>query len=356
MAKEKSVSDGRQQALDAALAKIEKQFGKGSAMRLGDRPQIDIEAFSTGSLTLDAATGIGGFPRGRISEIYAQESVGKTTIALHAMADAQRKGGVAAFIDAEHALDPKYAKALGVDIDALLFSQPDSGEQALQIAEAFVASGAVDILVIDSVAALVPQAELDGEMSDMQVGLQARLMSKALRKLTGIISSTGTAVIFINQLRDKIGGMGYGPQTTTTGGKALKFYASMRISMVRTGSTKQGDVAIANNIKAKVEKNKFAPPFHVANFDIYFGEGISKEADIIKMGVELKIIKKSGAWFTYEGEQLGQGQDNARKFLRDNPPLAQEILEKIDVATGKTPLSYDDEESIVTLDKDTEDE
>jgi len=353
MAKETSVSDGRQQALDAALAKIEKQFGKGSAMRLGDRPKVDVEAFSTGSLALDAATGIGGFPRGRISEIYAQESVGKTTIVLHAIADAQRKGGVAAFIDAEHALDPKYAAKLGVDIDALLFSQPDSGEQALQIAEAFVASGAVDILVIDSVAALVPQAELDGEMSDMQVGLQARLMSKALRKLTGIISSTGTAVIFINQLRDKIGGMGYGPQTTTTGGKALKFYASLRISMARTGSTKQGDVAIANNIKAKVEKNKFAPPFHVANFDIYFGEGVSKEADIVKMGVDLKIVKKSGAWFTYEGEQLGQGADNARKFLRDNPPLADEILEKINIANGTTPLSYEDEG--VSLDKDDED-
>lgn len=351
MAKE-TVSDGRQQALDAALAKIEKQFGKGAAMRLGDRPKVDVEAFSTGSIALDAATGIGGFPRGRISEIYAQESVGKTTIVLHAIADAQRKGGVAAFIDAEHALDPKYAKALGVDVDALLFSQPDSGEDALEIAEAFVSSGAVDILVIDSVAALVPKAELEGEMGDMQVGLQARLMSKALRKLTGIISRTGTAVIFINQLRDKIGGMGYGPQTTTTGGKALKFYASLRIQMSRTGSTKQGDVAIANNIKAKVEKNKFAPPFHIALFDIYFGEGVSREADIIKMGVDNKVVKKSGAWFTYEGTQLGQGADNARKFLKDNPELADEILHKVNVILGNVPLSYDDEAAEESGDED----
>lgn len=334
MAKE-SVSDGRATALEKALSQIEKQFGKNAAMRLGDRPLSNIEAFSTGSLALDEATGIGGFPRGRISEVYAQESVGKTTITLHAIADAQRKGGVAAFIDAEHALDPEYARAIGVDVDNLIFSQPDSGEQGLQIVEHLVASGAVDIIVIDSVAALVPQAELDGAMEDMQVGLQARLMSKALRKLTGMVNTTNTAVIFINQLRDKIGGMGYGPQTTTTGGKSLKFYCSMRIQMSRTGSTKAGDVAVANNIKAKVEKNKLAPPFKVALFDIYFGEGVSMEADIVRLGVDHKIIKKSGAWFTYNGDQLGQGADNARKFLRDNHEIRDEIKHQIDIATGK---------------------
>lgn len=339
MAKEEeNISAARQKALDAAFARIEKNYGKGSAMRLGDRPLTGVQAFSTGSMALDAATGIGGFPRGRISEIYAQESVGKTTIALHAIADAQSKGEIGAFIDAEHALDPEYAKALGVNIDELLFSQPDNGEQALSILEEFVTTGAVGIAVVDSVAALVPQAELDGEMSDMQVGLQARLMSKALRKLTSIISQTNTAVIFINQLRDKIGGMGYGPQTTTTGGKALKFYASMRISMSRTGSLKNGTEAYANTIKAKVDKNKFAPPFKVAEFDIYFGEGISYEAQLLKYGAEIGIVKKSGSWFTYDGGQLGQGQDKARQFLKDNPELAKEIKAQIDAKMKPAPV------------------
>lgn len=350
MANEKeNISAARQKALDAAFAKIEKAYGKGSAMRLGDRPRTGVEAFSTGSMALDAATGIGGFPRGRISEIYAQESVGKTTIALHAIADAQAKGEIAAFIDAEHALDPEYAEKLGVNINELLFSQPDNGEQALSILEEFITTGAVGIAVIDSVAALVPEAEINGEMSDMQVGLQARLMSKALRKLTGLINQTNTAVIFINQLRDKIGGMGYGPQTTTTGGKALKFYASMRISMSRTGSLKNGTEAYANTIKAKVDKNKFAPPFKVAEFDIYFGEGISKEAQLLKYGAEIGIVKKSGAWFTYNGDQLGQGQDKARQFLKDNPELAQEIRLQIEAKMKPAPVEEP------TSDEDSED-
>lgn len=347
MSKENTLSDARQKALDAAFAKIEKNFGKGAAMRLGDRPKAEVEAFSTGSITLDNATGIGGFPRGRISEIYAQESVGKTTITLHAIADAQRKGGVAVFVDAEHALDPAYAAKLGVDVENLIISQPDNGEDALEIVETFIRSGVVDILVVDSVAALVPKAELEGEMGDAHMALQARLMSQALRKITGAVSQTNTAVIFINQLRDKIGGMSFGPQTTTTGGKALKFYASMRISMARTGSVKgsgaNADKMIANNIKAKIEKNKFAPPFHIALFDIYFGEGISREADLIKLGIDHKIIKKSGSWITYEGDQLGQGADNARKFLKDNPELAAEIERKInDIIKGES-LNYEAE-------------
>lgn len=342
MSKENTLSDARQKALDAAFAKIEKNFGKGAAMRLGDRAKVEVEAFSTGSITLDLATGIGGFPRGRISEIYAQESVGKTTITLHAIADAQRKGGVAVFVDAEHALDPAYAAKLGVDVENLIISQPDNGEDALEIVETFIRSGVVDILVIDSVAALVPKAELEGEMGDAHMALQARLMSQALRKITGAVSQTNTAVIFINQLRDKIGGMSFGPQTTTTGGKALKFYASMRISMARTGSTKVGEKVVANNIKAKIEKNKFAPPFHIALFDIYFGEGISREADLIKLGIEHKLIKKSGSWITYEGDQLGQGADNARKFLKDNPDLAGEIEGRINAIVKGETLSYDE--------------
>lgn len=331
-AKESTLSESRQKALDAAFAQIEKAYGQGAAMRLGDRPHVKVEAFSTGSMTLDAATGIGGFPRGRISEVYAQESVGKTTIALHAVADCQRKGGTAVFIDAEHALDPLYAKKLGVDTDAMIISQPDTGEDALQIAEMFISSGAVDILVIDSVAALVPKAELEGDMGDMQVGLQARLMSKALRKLTGIISQSGTAVIFINQLRDKIGGMSYGPTTITAGGKSLKYYASLRISMARISTAKVGEVSVSNHIKAKIDKNKFAPPFKIAEFDIHFGEGISPEAELISMGVEQKIVRKSGSWFTYEGDQLGQGAEKARQFLKDNPALADEIRERIRVS------------------------
>jgi recombination protein RecA len=347
MSKETTLSDARQKALDAAFAKIEKNFGKGAAMRLGDRPKAEVEAFSTGSITLDNATGIGGFPRGRISEIYAQESVGKTTITLHAIADAQRKGGVAVFVDAEHALDPAYAAKLGVDVENLIISQPDNGEDALEIVETFIRSGVVDILVVDSVAALVPKAELEGEMGDAHMALQARLMSQALRKITGAVSQTNTAVIFINQLRDKIGGMSFGPQTTTTGGKALKFYASLRISMARTGSVKgsgaNADKMIANNIKAKIEKNKFAPPFHIALFDIYFGEGISREADLIKLGIDHKVIKKSGSWITYEGDQLGQGGDNARKFLKDNPDLAREIEDKLNAIIKGETLSYENE-------------
>lgn len=349
MSKENTLSDARQKALDAAFAKIEKNFGKGAAMRLGDRAKVEVEAFSTGSITLDLATGIGGFPRGRISEIYAQESVGKTTITLHAIADAQRKGGVAVFVDAEHALDPAYAAKLGVDVENLIISQPDNGEDALEIVETFIRSGVVDILVVDSVAALVPKAELEGDMGDAHMALQARLMSQALRKITGAVSQTNTAVIFINQLRDKIGGMSFGPQTTTTGGKALKFYASMRISMARTGSVKgsgaNADKMIANNIKAKIEKNKFAPPFHIALFDIYFGEGISREADLIKLGIDHKLIKKSGSWITYEGDQLGQGADNARKFLKDNPDLAREIEDKLNVIIKGETLSYDESQS-----------
>src|SRR5213078_4276915 len=311
-------------ALDLALAQIDKQFGKGSVMRLGERPVIQTAVIPTGAIALDVALGIGGLPRGRVVEIYGPESSGKTTVALHAVANAQKNGGIAAFIDAEHALDPEYAKALGVDTDALLVSQPDTGEQALEIADMLIRSGALDILVIDSVAALVPRAEIEGEMGDSHVGLQARLMSQALRKITGALSNSGTTAIFINQLREKIGVM-FGSPETTTGGKALKFYSSIRLDVRRIETLKDGTDAVGNRTRVKVVKNKVAPPFKQAEFDIIYGSGISREGGLIDMGVDQGIVRKSGAWYTYEGDQLGQGKENARAFLRDNPDLADEI-------------------------------
>ncbi|PNH86724.1 recombinase RecA [Arthrobacter sp. AFG20] len=326
----------RQKALDAALAQIDKQFGKGSVMRLGDEVRAPIEVIPTGSIALDVALGIGGLPRGRIVEIYGPESSGKTTVALHAVASAQRQGGIAAFIDAEHALDPEYAAKLGVDTDALLVSQPDTGEQALEIMDMLIGSGSLDIVVIDSVAALVPRAEIEGDMGDSHVGLQARLMSQALRKITGRLSQTKTTAIFINQLREKIG-VFFGSPETTTGGKALKFYASVRIDVRRIQTLKEGADSVGNRTKAKIVKNKMAPPFKIAEFDIIYGQGISREGGIIDMGVEHGIIKKSGSWFTYDGDQLGQGMENSRRFLRDNPELATElerlIKEKLGVGT-----------------------
>jgi recombination protein RecA len=323
----------RDKALDVALAQIEKQYGKGSVMRLGERAAAPIEVIPTGSIALDIALGIGGLPRGRVVEIYGPESSGKTTVALHAVANAQAAGGVAAFIDAEHALDPEYARALGVDTDALLVSQPDTGEQALEIADMLVRSGALDIIVIDSVAALVPRAEIEGEMGDSHVGLQARLMSQALRKITGALNNTGTTAIFINQLREKIGVM-FGSPETTTGGKALKFYASIRMDVRRIETLKDGSDAVGNRTRVKVVKNKVAPPFKQAEFDIVYGQGISREGSLIDVGVEQGLIKKSGAWYTYESDQLGQGKENVRNFLRDNPDLADEIEKKIKEKLG----------------------
>ncbi len=318
----------RAKALDMALAQIDKNFGKGSVMRLGDEVRPATQVIPTGSIAMDVALGIGGLPRGRVVEIYGPESSGKTTVALHAVANAQAAGGIAAFIDAEHALDPEYAKKLGVDTDALLVSQPDTGEQALEIADMLVRSGALDIIVIDSVAALVPRAEIEGEMGDSHVGLQARLMSQALRKMTGALANTGTTAIFINQLREKIGVM-FGSPETTTGGKALKFYASVRIDVRRIETLKDGTDAVGNRTRAKIVKNKMAPPFKQAEFDIIYGVGISREGSLIDMGVEHGFVRKSGAWYTYEGDQLGQGKENARAFLRDNPELADDIERKI---------------------------
>jgi recombination protein RecA len=318
----------RDKALDLALAQIDKQFGKGSVMRLGERPVIQTAIIPTGSIALDVALGVGGLPRGRVVEIYGPESSGKTTVALHAVASAQKAGGIAAFIDAEHALDPEYAKALGVDTDALLVSQPDTGEQALEIADMLVRSGALDILVIDSVAALVPRAEIEGEMGDSHVGLQARLMSQALRKMTGILSNTGTTAIFINQLREKIGVM-FGSPETTTGGRALKFYSSIRLDVRRIESLKDGTDVVGNRTRVKVVKNKVAAPFKQAEFDIMYGKGISREGSLIDVGVEQNIIRKSGAWYTYDGDQLGQGKEKAREFLKENPDVAAEIEKKI---------------------------
>ena len=326
----------RDKALDVALAQIDKQFGKGSVMRLGDESRPAVQVIPTGSISLDVALGIGGLPRGRIVEIYGPESSGKTTVALHAVAQAQASGGIAAFIDAEHALDPDYAKALGVDTDALLVSQPDTGEQALEIADMLIRSGALDVIVIDSVAALVPRAEIEGEMGDSHVGLQARLMSQALRKITSALSNAGTTAIFINQLREKIGVM-FGSPETTTGGKALKFYASIRIDVRRIETLKDGGDAVGNRTRAKVVKNKMAPPFKQAEFDIIYGHGISREGSLIDMGVEHGFIRKSGAWYTYDGDQLGQGKENARTFLRDNPDLADEIEKKIKEKLGIGP-------------------
>ncbi|WP_287928562.1 recombinase RecA [Arthrobacter sp.] len=323
----------REKALAAALAQIDKQYGKGSVMRLGDDVRAPIEVIPTGSIALDVALGIGGLPRGRVVEIYGPESSGKTTVALHAVANAQKNGGIAAFIDAEHALDPDYAAKLGVDTDALLVSQPDTGEQALEIMDMLIGSGSLDVIVIDSVAALVPRAEIEGDMGDSHVGLQARLMSQALRKITGRLSQTKTTAIFINQLREKIG-VFFGSPETTTGGKALKFYASIRIDVRRIQTLKEGSDAVGNRTKAKVVKNKMAPPFKIAEFDIIYGQGISREGGIIDMGVEHGIIRKSGSWFTYDGDQLGQGMENSRRFLRDNPELAEELERLIKVKLG----------------------
>jgi len=334
----------RQKALDAALAQIDKQFGKGSVMRLGDEVRAPIEVIPTGSIALDVALGIGGLPRGRVVEIYGPESSGKTTVALHAVANAQRQGGIAAFIDAEHALDPEYAAKLGVDTDALLVSQPDTGEQALEIMDMLIGSGSLDVIVIDSVAALVPRAEIEGDMGDSHVGLQARLMSQALRKITGRLSQTKTTAIFINQLREKIG-VFFGSPETTTGGKALKFYASIRIDVRRIQTLKEGADSVGNRTKAKIVKNKMAPPFKIAEFDIIYGQGISREGGIIDMGVEHGLIKKSGSWFTYDGDQLGQGMENSRRFLRDNPELAAELERLIKEKLGVGVKAADAEES-----------
>lgn len=326
----------REKALDTALAQIERAYGKGSVMRLGEGARAPVEIVPTGSISLDIALGIGGLPRGRVIEMYGPESSGKTTVALHAVASAQRAGGVAAFIDAEHALDPEYAKALGVDTDALLVSQPDTGEQALEIADTLIRSGALDIIVIDSVAALVPRAEIEGEMGDSHVGLQARLMSQALRKIAGALSQSKTTAIFINQLREKVG-VFFGSPETTTGGKALKFYASVRLDIRRIETLKDGTDAVGNRTRVKVVKNKVAPPFKQAEFDILYGEGISREGGLIDLGVEQGIVRKSGAWYTYEGDQLGQGKENARKFLKENPDLADEIEKKIKEKVGVGP-------------------
>ena len=329
----KPATNDRNKALKVALSQIDKQFGKGSVMRLGDDNRPPVQVIPTGSLALDVALGIGGLPRGRVIEVYGPESSGKTTVALHAVANAQKAGGNAAFIDAEHALDPVYARALGVDTDSLLVSQPDTGEQALEIADMLIRSGGIDIIVIDSVAALVPKAEIEGEMGDSHVGLQARLMSQALRKITGALSATGTTAIFINQLREKIG-VFFGSPETTTGGKALKFYASVRIDVRRIETLKEAGAPVGNRTRAKVVKNKMAPPFKQAEFDIVYGKGISREGSIIDMGVEAGIVRKSGSWFTYGDDQLGQGKENVRQFLVDNPELANEIEQKILVSLG----------------------
>lgn len=323
----------REKALEMALANIDKQFGKGAIMRLGSTERPPVEVIPTGSIALDVALGIGGLPRGRIIEIYGPESSGKTTLTLHAIANAQRAGGIAAFIDAEHALDPEYAQKLGVDIDALLVSQPDTGEQALEIADMLIRSGSVDLVVIDSVAALVPKAEIEGEMGDSHVGLQARLMSQALRKITGGLNQTKTTAIFINQLREKIG-VFFGSPETTAGGKALKFYASVRLDIRRIQTLKDGADAVGNRTRVKVVKNKMAPPFKQAEFDILYGVGISREGSLIDFGVEHGLIKKSGAWYTYDGDQLGQGMENSRRYLIENPEVAAEIEEKILMKLG----------------------
>ena len=337
-----SNSDKKSKAIEMALSQIERQFGKGSIMRLGDEQSIDVPVIPTGSISIDYALGIGGFPRGRVVEVYGPESSGKTTIALHAIAEAQRMGGTAVFIDAEHAMDSTYAEKLGVNIDNLLVSQPDSGEQALEIAEVLVRSGGVDILVIDSVAALVPRAELEGEMGDSHVGLQARLMSQALRKLTGIVSKSKTCLLFINQIREKIGVM-FGNPETTTGGRALKFYSSVRLEIRRIGAIRNGENNIGNHTKVKVVKNKLAPPFKEAEFDIMFGEGISRTCELVELGVEHNIVNKSGSWFSYRDERLGQGRENARMYLQDNPDKADEIELQIKQAMGMIPTQ--DEEN-----------
>jgi recombination protein RecA len=335
-------STDREKALEAALGQIDRQFGKGSVMRMGEGSRVAVEVIPTGSIALDVALGIGGLPRGRVVEIYGPESSGKTTLTLHAVANVQRAGGVAAFIDAEHALDPEYAKKLGVDIEQLIISQPDTGEQALEIADILIRSGGVDVLVVDSVAALVPKAEIEGEMGDSHVGLQARLMSQALRKITGGLSTSKTTAIFINQLREKIG-VFFGSPETTTGGKALKFYASVRLDIRRIETLKEGTDAVGNRTRVKVVKNKMAPPFKQAEFDILYGQGISREGDVIDLGVEHGFIRKSGAWYTCDGDQLGQGKENARTFLRDNPQLCDELEVKIKQKLGVGPKAAGEE-------------
>ena len=321
-------NDEKKKALDAAMGQIEKQFGKGSVMKLGEFKAMEVEAIPTGALTLDVALGIGGIPKGRIIEIFGPESSGKTTLALHAIAESQKAGGTAAFIDAEHALDPVYAKKLGVDIDNLIVSQPDTGEQALEITEALVRSGAIDIIVVDSVAALVPKAEIDGDMGDTHVALQARLMSQALRKLAGVLNKSKTAIIFINQLRETVGIM-FGNPETTPGGRALKFYASVRLDIRRIENIKQDGEVIGNRTRVKVVKNKVAPPFREAEFDILYGEGISKEGSILDLAVNLNIIEKSGAWFSYNGAKIGQGRENVKRYLKENPKILAEVEQKI---------------------------
>jgi len=346
---EQKMDAERVRALDAALFQIEKQFGKGAVMKLGEKSNMAIEAIQTGALTLDIALGVGGVPKGRIIEIYGPESSGKTTVALHIVAEAQKAGGSAAFIDAEHALDPVYAGKIGVDIDDLIVSQPDTGEQALEITEALVRSGAIDVIVIDSVAALVPKAEIDGEMGDSHVGLQARLMSQALRKLAGVVSKSSTVCIFINQLREKVGVM-FGSPETTSGGRALKFYSSVRMDVRRIESLRNGTEIIGNHTRVKVVKNKVAPPFREALFDIMYGEGISKEGCILDLGVEKEFIEKSGSWFSYNGQRIGQGKDNAKTFLKENPAIRDEIEKK--VRDSLEPLPEDAEVSVDTVEEE----
>lgn len=329
----KEINVGKEKALEMALSQIEKQFGKGSVMKLGADSKLEVDVIPTGSLSLDLALGVGGIPKGRIVEIYGPESSGKTTVTLHMIAEAQKMGGTAAFIDAEHALDPSYAKSLGVDIENLIVSQPDTGEQALEITEALVRSGAIDIIVVDSVAALVPKAEIDGEMGDSHMGLQARMMSQALRKLTGAINKSNTCAIFINQLREKIGVM-FGNPETTTGGRALKFYASVRLDVRKIDTIKQGDDMVGNRTRVKVVKNKIAPPFKQAEFDIMYGLGISKEGDILEVGADAGIVDKAGAWYSYNDSKLGQGKENCKQFLKENPEIMNEIESKVRAAYG----------------------
>jgi recombination protein RecA len=330
------MSNDRDKALDMALAQIDKQFGKGAIMKMGERTGMEIEAIPTGALSLDLALGVGGLPRGRITEIYGPESSGKSTLAMHVVAEAQRNGGVCAYIDAEHAMDPVYARAIGVDVDQLLISQPDTGEQALEIVDMLTRSGAIDVIVIDSVAALTPRAEIEGEMGDTHVGLQARLMSQALRKLTGNLSKTRTIAVFINQLREKIGVM-FGSPETTPGGRALKFYSSIRLDIRRIEALKDGAEVVGNRTRVKVVKNKVSPPFRQAEFDIMYGQGISREGSLIDMAVDFGIVKKSGAWFTYESEQLGQGREKAKEHLRQNPEVTMEISDRVLTAAGLKP-------------------
>lgn len=351
-----AVSKEKEQAIEQAMSQVVRAFGKGAIMKLGEKPLIRVQTYSTGSITLDAALGIGGVPVGRIAEVYGPESSGKTTLALHVIAEAQKKGGTAVFIDAEHALDPIYAKQLGVNTDELLVSQPDTGEQALEIAETLVRSGAVNIIVIDSVAALVPRAEIEGEMGDSHMGLQARLMSQALRKLTGVVSKSNTCVIFINQVREKIGIM-FGNPETTTGGRALKFYTSVRLEIRRTSTIKAGDVSVGNRVKVKVAKNKLAPPFKLAEFDIMFGHGISKEGELIDLATEMSIVNKSGTWYSYGETRLGQGRDNAKTFLAENPEISGEIEKKvremmgIEDSNGGQPAAAEKKNDVPVADK-----